>query len=133
MALLMCGMIPEYFKAAAAFVPICNLLKWSEENDYYKEHIYSCCKNSKEEMLNRSPVSYKENISKANLKIFHGKWDPVVPFTQSYDFYKELLDEYPKSDIYLDIFKGYHEMKLDSAFMWFISEYENEKNTEVTS
>ena len=35
MSLLMAGMIPEYFKAIGAYVPITDLEKWSEQNAEY--------------------------------------------------------------------------------------------------
>ena len=57
-----------------------------------------------EEMRKRSPISYIDNIAKANVKIFHGKFDPVVPVTQSIELYDAIMKKYPKSRVFLDIF-----------------------------
>ncbi len=43
MALMMAGYCPEYFKAIGAFVPICDLARWAEENAGYRPHILACC------------------------------------------------------------------------------------------
>ena len=64
MALLMAGMIPEYFRAVGAFVPITNLSRWYDETDKYKNSIIACCGGeSRDEMLRRSPISYIDNAS----------------------------------------------------------------------
>lgn len=132
MALLMAGFCPEYFKAIGAFVPITDLKKWSLENDYYREHILACCKESEEEMEKRSPISYIDTIAKANLKIFHGKHDDTVPFTHSLDLYNEIIRKYPKASVYLDIFDGWHEIDMKTAVYWIMSQYKTAEKTAVT-
>ena len=132
MALLMAGFCPEYFKAVGAFVPISDLALWAEQSAEYRRHVLACCSSSKEEMLLRSPVSYVDTIVKANLKIFHGKTDPIVPFTQSLTMYQLLLEKDPKARVYLDIFDGRHELDLDAAGKWFMSQYKDHKMTQVT-
>ena len=131
MALMMAGFIPEYFKAIAAFVPICNLLKWTEQNEYYKPHVFACC-GSEEEMLNRSPISYIEKIKEANLKIFHGKFDSVVPYTQSTELYNKIMEKYPDKRVFLDIFDGGHEIDMAQAEYFIMSQYKNLEKTKVT-
>jgi len=131
MALLMAGFCPEVFRAVGAFVPITNLESWTEQNDYYKEHVYACC-GSSEEMANRSPVSYIDSIAKSNTKIFHGKYDPVVPVSHSISFYNTLSEKYPSARVYLDIFDGGHEMDMVLAEHWLIGQYKKEKKKEVT-
>ena len=77
MALLMAGMCPEYFKAVGAFVPITDLGLWQTQTAHYAPHVQACC-GSEEEMLNRSPIAYLDTIAKANVKLFHGKYDRTV-------------------------------------------------------
>jgi len=132
MTLLMCGFCPELFKVAAAFVPITDLKKWTEENAGYREHVLACCSDSEEEMMKRSPVSYLETIAKANLKIFHGKFDHFVPKEQSINLYFKILEKYPSAKVYLDIFDGKHEMDMELAMHWFITQYEKKKIATVT-
>lgn len=103
MALLMAGFCPEYFKAIGAFVPITDLEKWSAENTHYAPDVFACCDNDPEEMKKRSPMSYLDTAAKANLKIFHGKHDPVVPVIQSVDYFNLILEKHPEASVYLDV------------------------------
>ena len=133
MALLMAGMIPEYFEAIAAFVPITNLSDWYDQTDKYKNSILACCGGEdREEMLRRSPVSYIDVAAKGTVKLFHGKWDPVVPFSQSVTYFEEMQKRHPDAKVYLDIFDGKHQMDLKQAFYWFLSQYKKNQLTEVT-
>ncbi len=132
MALLMCGFCPELFRAVGAYVPITNLEKWSEQNETYREHILACCGYSREEMRRRSPMSYVDTIAKANLKIFHGKYDSVVPVTHSMELYTAILDRYPEARAYLDIFDGGHEIDMNIAMYWLLSQYNEKSNTQIT-
>lgn len=132
MSLLMAGYCPEYFKAITAFVPITDLKKWAEQNENYRKHILACCSNSEEEMAFRSPVTYIDTIAKANLKIFHGKYDPVVPVTHSLELYGKIFEKYPKSRVFLDIFDGGHQLVMESAMYWILANYNGEEKTEVT-
>lgn len=128
MALLMAGMCPEYFKAIGAYVPITDLVKWAEENPHYGSHILACCGNP-DEMRKRSPLTYAGTIAKANLKIFHGKYDPVVPVTHSISLFNAIMEKYPKASVYLDIFDGGHEIDMQTATYWIMSQYKpTEKN-----
>ncbi len=132
MALLMAGMCPEYFKAIGAYVPITNLVDWIEENPNYAPHVLACCKNNTDEMLNRSPISYLDNIAKSNLKIFHGKKDSVVPVSHSIKLYNALIKKYPDASAYLDVFDGGHEIDMETAMYWIMSQYQKTKKTQVT-
>ena len=129
MALLMCGFCPEYFRAVGAYVPISDLGKWIEQNKDYREHVLSCCG---DELKGRSPINYIDIIAKANLKIFHGKFDPVVPVSQSVDFFNTLAKKYPESRAFLDIFDGGHEIDMEAAMYWIISQYKTGQKTAVT-
>ena len=132
MTLMMCGLCPERFRAAAAFVPITDLEKWAQQNENYRPHVLACCGGSAEEMSERSPMSYVDTIAKANLKIFHGKYDPVVPVSHSLELYGALMERYPGSRVFLDIFDGGHEIDMEQAMYWLLSQYEGKKLGEVT-
>ena len=123
MALLMAGFCPEYFKAIGAYVPITDLELWTTQKENYREHVLACCNNDKEEMKKRSPMNYIDTIAKANVKIFHGKYDAVVPFTQSVTLFNAINEKYPESKVYLDIFDGKHQIVMETAMYWFISQY----------
>ena len=123
MSLLMAGFCPEVFKAVAAFVPITDIEKWNKENQKYSPHILACCGENAEEMAFRSPISYIDNIAKANVKIFHGKYDPVVPYTHSLNIYNKIFEKYPDCKVYLDIFDGGHELDKKAAMYWIMSQY----------
>lgn len=132
MALLMAGLCPEYFKAIGAYVPITNLEKWSNQNAHYREHILACCSNDVKEMEKRSPFSYIDTIAKANLKIFHGKFDSVVPMTQSVELYNEIIKRHPDCRVFLDIFDGGHEIDHETAMYWINSQYKGANKIKVT-
>jgi poly(3-hydroxybutyrate) depolymerase len=132
MCLMMAGFCPEYFKCVASFVPITDLKKWTVQNPKYKPHVMACCSGSEEEMAARSPVSYMEQIARSNTKIFHGKYDKVVPMEQSLTFYNQLLSRYPDAKVYLDIFDGAHQFEFDLAIHWILSQYHKTENTQVT-
>ena len=132
MALLLAGFCPEYFKAIGAFVPISDLKKWSEQSASYTQHVLDCCSNSETEMAMRSPINYIDEIAKANLKIFHGKYDHVVPVTQSIELYEQIFKKYPKAKVFLDIFDGGHEIDMQSAMYWILSQYKKSAKTQAT-
>jgi dipeptidyl aminopeptidase/acylaminoacyl peptidase len=132
MALLMAGMCPEYFKAIGAFVPITDLAKWSIENPGYGVRVEACCGTDEEELAKRSPISYIDTIAKANLKIFHGKFDSVVPVTQSITLYDAIMKKYPTARVFLDIFDGGHQIDMKQAAYWILSQYNKKEITTVT-
>lgn len=131
MALLMAGKCPEYFKAIGAYVPITDLARWAEEDKGYGQHVWACC-GTEEEMRKRSPISYIDTIAKANLKIFHGKYDPVVPVGHSIRLFNAIVEKYPKAKVYLDIFDGRHEIDMQTAEYWIMSQYKPTEKTTVT-
>jgi len=139
MALMMAGYAPDLWNSVASFVPITNLAHWYYENvetqSAYHLDIKKCCfdktpDETPEEYEKRSPVNYLENISKVRLKIFHGKFDKSVSVKHSMNFYQKLLDEYPQSRCFLEIFDGGHEMKAEAGIDWFLNN--SSANTSVT-
>ena len=74
MALLATAKNPELFRAVGAFVPITDLAAWHEFSGY-RTHIEACLGTSPsgdgiELYRERSPISYINELSRANLKIF---------------------------------------------------------------
>ena len=134
MALMMAGFCPELFRAIGSYVPITDLSAWAKQNQGYAPHVLACCSDDEEQMRLRSPMSYIDNIAKANIKIFHGKYDPVVPVTHSLKLYNAIFEKYPTSRVFLDIFDGAHEIDMKQAMYWLTSQQKNEQNskTEVT-
>ena len=132
MALLMAGYRPEYFKAIGAAVPITDLKVWSEENAHYRPHVLACCDDSQEQLRLRSPMTYAGTIVKANLKIFHGKYDPVVPVTHSLRLFAKLMELDPRARVFLDIFDGGHQLDMPQAMTWILSQYREQELTQVT-
>ena len=131
MALMMAAFWPQLFKAVGAVVPITDLAKWAQENEDYRSHVLACC-GTTEEMAARSPMTYAASLSKANLKIFHGKYDPVVPAHHSMDLYNRIAEIDPKARVFLDIFDGGHEIDMESAMHWLLSQYAEKTVTTVT-
>ena len=127
---MMAGFCPEYFRAIGAFVPITDLKLWKNQNPNYSGCVNACCSNDEKEMAERSPINYIDMIAKANLKIFHGKFDPIVPFTQSIDLYNRIIEKYPDCRVFLDIFDGGHDMNLDTAFEWLMSQMAEKTDVE---
>ncbi|MBR2973079.1 MAG: prolyl oligopeptidase family serine peptidase [Clostridia bacterium] len=132
MALLIAGFCPEYFKAIGAYVPITDLEKWTNQNPDYSEHVLFCCSGDADEMKKRSPMTYADIIAKANLKIFHGKFDPVVPVSHSVELYGRIMSDHPDSRVFLDIFDGGHEIDMEAAMYWIMSQYKDVKKVTVT-
>ena len=131
MALLMAGFIPEYFKAIGSYVPITDLAKWHSQNSDYADNLMACCM-TEAEMADRSPMSYIDTIAKSNIKIFHGKYDPVVPVSHSLEIFDAIMKKYPTSRVFLDIFDGGHEIDMEQALYWLLSQYKGAEKTKVT-
>jgi dipeptidyl aminopeptidase/acylaminoacyl peptidase len=140
MALMTTAKNPTLFRAVGAFVPITDMLSWHEFNDAkdsYRPHIEACIGGSPSEVgknayLERSPISYINELSKANIKLFHGKFDTTVPYTQSVELFRLITEKDAKSRVFLDLFDGGHEIDMDSAFKWFLSQVEDKNLTKVT-
>ncbi|MBQ7566845.1 MAG: prolyl oligopeptidase family serine peptidase [Oscillospiraceae bacterium] len=132
MALLMAGFLPEYFKAVAAVVPITDLREWAAGSEKYRAKILACCGGSEREMAARSPITYLDTIARANVKIFHGKFDRTVPVAQSLEFYRRMMQTHPDARVFLDIFDGGHEIDMTTAVHWLLTQYKSAEVAEVT-
>ncbi|HOJ12549.1 MAG TPA: hypothetical protein PK733_18445, partial [Clostridiales bacterium] len=53
-----------------------------------------------------------------------------VPFTHSMELYIQLSNKYPGSRVFLDIFDGGHELRMEDAKRWFLSQINDNNNTE---
>ncbi len=132
MALLMAGYTPDIFRAVAAFVPITDLARWARESKQYALNVIACTFGDEEEMYKRSPIAYIDTISRANVKVFAGKYDKVVPFRHTLDFYNAVMDAYPDARMYIDVFDGGHEYNEVLADEWISSQYEQKEMEIVT-
>lgn len=140
MALLMAAYAPDLWRAVDAWVPITNLADWHTQsldlNPKYSRYLEACCggnpQDKPEQYEYRSPATYVKELAKANLRINHGRYDPIVPFTQSVKLYNKILDYNPKTRTYLNIFDGVHEMHIDEAIKWFDNQTKNINTESVT-
>ena len=134
MALMFGAKYPLLAKSISAFCPVCDLVDWInmyQGNRGYSPDVMHCCK-TQNELIKRSPASYAKELSKTNLKIFHGKFDNVVPVKQSISLFNEILSINPCATVYLDIFDGKHELDLSAAEHWILSQYKPLLKTEIT-
>ena len=137
MSLLMAAYSPKLWKAVCSFVPITDIGVWYRENEEYRTGIEHCCGKyspDNEEYMKRSPITYVDEIAKAQVKIYSGKWDNVVPCHHGLDFYNEIFRKHPDSKVYFEMFDGGHQMLLDDAERWFLSRINTGKDnkTKVT-
>ena len=137
MSLLMAAYKPFLWKSVCSFVPITDLGVWHREADKYRPHIEHCCGKyspDNEEYTKRSPITYVDEIAKAHVKIFSGKWDKVVPCHHGLDIYNKIFEKYPDAKVYFEMFDGGHQMLLDEAEKWFLSHMDSGNNdkAEVT-
>ena len=132
MALMMAGYCPHYFKAIASFVPITDLQAWANQNPHYRPHILACCEGKESEMAKRSPLSYVDAIAKANITVYHGKYDPSVPFTHSLRLFNAVTEAHPDARVFLEIFDGGHQALLHRTKEWFLSQYHPKEAATVT-
>ena len=96
----------------------------------YRDGIEACCAGGDgflEECRKRSPITYAEEIAKATVKIFTGKWDASVPPHHGLDLFIKIFKEHPEAKVYFEMFDGGHEMPLDLAFGWVDSLLRQEK------
>ena len=132
MALLMAGRCPERFRAIGTYVPVVDLEVFLGQTTKYKSHVLACCSGDREQMRLRSPITYLDTAARANLKIFHGKYDRTVPVSHSLIYYAEMMRRHPDARVFLDIFDGRHEIDMKQAIYWLKSQYQNKELTEIT-
>jgi len=123
MALCMAGHRPELWAMVSSWCPITDVGRWHSENPNYVAGMEACCGGAPDERPDeyrqRSPVACIDTIAKANVSIYHGRWDPSVPYGHSLDLYTELVERHPDAAVYLSIFDGGHELLYEIAFRSF--------------
>lgn len=87
----------------------------------------------RQEYKKRSPAEYAEKIAQAHVYIAHGKEDASVPFSHSLDLYNQIYTINKESRVYLEIFQGGHELRLDDAFALFDRQIEEKFSGENLS
>lgn len=132
MSLLLAADAPNLWCAVCSFVPITDLKLWEQENPNYASDVRACCGGDEDEYRRRSPMEYIDALAQANLKIFSGKWDGVVPCHQGLDLYQKIFSEHPEAHVYFEMFDGGHEMRLDDAERFFLAQLHRQKGKSVT-
>jgi dipeptidyl aminopeptidase/acylaminoacyl peptidase len=136
MAMMMTAYRPKLWRSVAAFCGITDLAVWhGETSGRYSIHMEACCggapsEETASEYEARSPISYAEDIAKANeLYIYHGKYDASVPVTHGTSMYQKIFEADPESRVFLNVFDGTHEQRASMAeeqFLKSLSEKEEE-------
>lgn len=134
MALLMAACAPKLWRAVGSFVPVVDLIAWHGENPNYREGIEACCGGlpcgqAETEYQDRSPINHASQIAQANVKIFSGKWDKVIPCHHGLDMYNRIMEVCPQASAYFEMFDGGHEMPIDMAQRWLCSQLANAKRS----
>ena len=125
MALLLAASAPLRWKGVSAWVPITDLSTWFDENTDYAANLAACCGGNPgdgpdvdREYRERSPISHLEELANATLSLHHGRFDPVVPYRQSWRLALE-LERLGAPRFFFEIFDGGHDIRYDCAFAWF--------------
>jgi dipeptidyl aminopeptidase/acylaminoacyl peptidase len=125
MSLLVAASAPKLWRGVSSWVPITDLPAWHGQNPEYAHHIAACCggapgasEDVDREYRERSPLTMVEALSKVNLSLHHGRFDPVVPYSHSWNLAQE-LERRSASRFFFDIFDGEHDIRYDAAFRWF--------------
>ncbi|MCX7705745.1 MAG: prolyl oligopeptidase family serine peptidase [bacterium] len=134
MALMLAGYKPDLWTSIASFCPVTDLIAWYYENKNYSVHVEACCGGppcelTMNEYRKRSPIFNVEAIAKCKqIYIYHGKFDPSVPFTQSLNLFNKICQVNPKANVFLEIFDGGHMMILEKAENQFINARQTSSN-----
>ena len=125
MSLLVAASAPALWRGVSSWVPITDLSAWHEQNPDYASHIAACCggaPGSSERVDNeyreRSPITKVDALSRVNLSLHHGRFDPVVSYSHSWKLAQE-LERLGSRQFFFDIFDGEHDIGYDTAFRWF--------------
>lgn len=142
MAMMMAGYRPALWRTVAAFVGISDLAAWhrekKEKGSKHADNMEACCGGAPsgavlEEYRKRSPIHYAEQIARAELFIYHGKYDRSVDFSQSVRLFEDVNRVNPDSRVFLQVFDGAHQMPMDMVEAQFLGALAREQQgTEVT-
>ncbi len=132
MALMLANYAPTLWRAVSSWVPISDLAQWHGQNPNYAAHIEACCGGAPglnaevdAQYEARSPMTYVQTLAGVNLSVHHGRSDPSVPFSQTWDLIQAIMAYQPQK-FFFDIFDGGHELRYDSAFVWLRQQVEDE-------
>lgn len=136
MALLMAAYAPELWRAVCSFVPITDVGVWRTENPRYFDGIDACCgepgtEETAREYAYRSPVTYLDELARATVKIWTGKWDPSVPCHHGLDLYNRLFAAHPEAHVFFEMFDGGHELLFDEAERWLLAHMAGDEAKDV--
>ncbi|MFA7229866.1 MAG: prolyl oligopeptidase family serine peptidase [Victivallaceae bacterium] len=141
MALMMAAYRPQFWRGVCAWCPITDLALW--HNSYvkgtgYAVHVEACCGGApgesaeiNQEYIERSPVSYLNELMNANLYIRHGRGDSVVPYIHTLNLALK-LEEMRHKKLFFEIFDGGHEARHDLSFRWFDALYNAVETQKLT-
>jgi len=140
MSLMMAAAAPQLWTAVSSWCPITDLAKWRLQNPNYRPHIEACCggvpedsAEVAEQYAKRSPMSHLAQIAQATVYIHHGKNDPSVPASHTFELYQNIFLNYPDAKVYGEIFPGAHDFYPERAVQWFESFLSNDLRTsEIT-
>jgi dipeptidyl aminopeptidase/acylaminoacyl peptidase len=125
LALLLAARAPHRWKGVSAWVPITDLAAWHHENPDYAANLAACCggnpgdcPDADREYRERSPLSHVQELANATISLHHGRYDPVVPYRQSWRLALE-LERLGAPHFFFEIFDGGHDIRYDRAFAWF--------------
>lgn len=126
MSLMMAAAAPRLWTAVSSWCPITDLAKWRLQNPNYRPGIEACCggvpdDNAEvaDQYAKRSPVSHLAQIARATVYIHHGKDDPSVPASHTFELYHDIFLNYPDAKVYGEIFPGGHDFYPERAVQWF--------------
>jgi len=133
-SLLAAASAPALWRGVSSWVPITDLAAWHDQNPEYAHHVAACCGGIPgtsvevdREYRERSPIFKIEALSEVTLSLHHGRFDPVVPYSHSWDLARE-LERYGSKRFFVDIFDGEHDLRYDTAFRWFDGLLSNDNN-----
>jgi dipeptidyl aminopeptidase/acylaminoacyl peptidase len=136
MSLLVAASAPVLWKGVSSWVPITDLAAWHEQQPEYAPNIAACCGgkpgDSEEvdrEYRGRSPLSRVGALSEVTLSLHHGRFDPVVSYSHSWNLAQE-LERNGSKRFFFEIFDGGHDIHYDTAFRWFDGLLRNENALE---
>jgi dipeptidyl aminopeptidase/acylaminoacyl peptidase len=140
MSLLVAARTPDLWRGVSSWVPITDLSAWHEQNPEYAPHVEACCggkpgvsEELDREYRERSPITKIEALSRVNLSLHHGRHDPVVHYSHSWNL-AQALERQGAKRFFFDIFDGEHDIRYDTAFRWFdaLLEKENPRESRLT-
>jgi len=126
MGLLLAAYAPDLWAQSVVFCSITDVTKWYNENSEYSDDVAHCCGGKPEgdtvkEYEFRSPMTYWEDIAKARVWMFHGKYDKSVNFMHSFRLFNKISEKKPDSKVFITIFNGAHDILHNEAEKIFLS------------